>query len=178
MPPPMLTNSKRMPGRPRELGDKAEQHLDRRDHVLVVALVGDDHRVQAEAGGAALAGAHVGVDDLVVAQAVLRLFRLADDRVAGAAAAGVVAEADQLRHARQLVDEADVVQVEDAAAVRRSASAYSAGEVLFEVNIMSSALGADRARHLQLGDRAAVEAEAQLARTISRMRRLGSALTA
>lgn len=48
---------------------------------------------------------------------VLRLHRVADNSVAGAARAGVVTEADQLGKIRHLGDQADVVEIEDAAAV-------------------------------------------------------------
>ncbi len=94
-----------------------EQHAGGFDVVLLVEFVGDDHGVQAEGLHAEIAGAGVGVEELVAGQAVLGFLGMADDRVAGLGGAGVVAEAQRLGQGAgrgdQRVDVCDVVEIDD-----------------------------------------------------------------
>jgi len=115
--------------------------------------------VQAEAFGAALPGLAVGQDHLVVGDTVLGLDRVADDDVAGAARAGVVAEADQFREVWHLVNQRDVVEVEDAAAFGGGRLELGqTGVVRGEHDLLAVPPGL--VAQDQFGNRAAVEAEA------------------
>ena len=78
--------------------------------------------MQAEALDALFACDLVGVEDLVVRKAVLRLGRLADDVVAFDEGAGIVAEGEaggEVRALFEIVDVADVVEVDDSAEFAR-----------------------------------------------------------
>ena len=139
-----------------------KQHAGGLHHVAVVQFVGGEHGVQAKPFCPTGHGPAVGLDDLLVADPVLGLLGLADDVVAGAAGARVVAEADQLRHHRHLVDQGDIVQVEQAAALGRGGrEVRRAGVVRGEHDLLAAC--AQAAGEQQLGLGAAVEAEAQVA---------------
>ena len=142
-------------------GRDLQEHAGGFHHVGVIQLVGGDHGVQAEALGAPCLGAAVGVHHLLMGDAVFGLFGMADDDVAGTARPGIVAEADQLGEFGDLVDQADIVEIEDAAAVLgRKGEFLGAGIVRGEHDLLG--LGPDLAGKNQLGDGAAVEAEAHL----------------
>jgi len=118
--------------------------------------------VQAEAPRATRLRGAKGVEQLIVRHAVLGLHGVADDAVAAARRTRVVAKAHQLGHPRHLCDEADVVQVQDAAAVQGGRlELLGRGVVGREHDVLAPRAGGTR--ELELGHRAAVEAEAQLA---------------
>ena len=140
------------------LCDQRQQHLHGFNHVLVVELVGGDHRVHAEPAGAAFGRQPVRVENLIVGQSVFGLHRVADDEVAGAFRAGVVAEADQSGHFRNLGNQGDVVQVQQAPSVCGSRGKLGgAGVVGGEHDVLRART--DPAAQHQFGRGAAVESE-------------------
>mmetsp|Transcript_13677 Transcript_13677/g.38992 ORF Transcript_13677/g.38992 Transcript_13677/m.38992 type:complete len:323 (+) Transcript_13677:519-1487(+) len=99
-------------------GNQAEEHPSRLHDLVDLEAVGDDHRVQAEAGHAQLLAPPVALEQLGPGQPELGLLRVADQHVARAGRPGVEAEADELGEAELPVHELDVrevVQVHDGA---------------------------------------------------------------
>jgi len=79
---------------------KIEKHAGGLHHILIMQLVRGEHRVQSEPPGAPVPRPAVGLDNLVVADAVLGLDRVADDVVADPLRSRIVTEADEFRHDR------------------------------------------------------------------------------
>ena len=142
-------------------GGHLQQHLHRLHHVAVVALVRGQHGVQAKAPRPPGLGGAKSVEQLGVRHAVFGLQRVADDAVAAALGPGVVAKAHQLGHLRHLGHQAQVVQVQDAAAVLRGHGKFlGRGVVGGEHDLLAACAGL--AGQHQLGDGAAIKTAAQL----------------
>ena len=140
--------------------DEIEHHLGGFCEIFWVELVGNDHGVETEFFAAFFFADGVGFDDLVFGEAVLRFFRLADELVAIAQWARVVAEADglwQLVLAFDVFDVADVVEVEDGAEFDRVVIFCHWGVVRGEHDVFAG--HADLLGEDELWQRAAVGAE-------------------
>src|SRR5215207_5106453 len=93
--------------------------------------------------------------------AELGLYRTADNRVSRAPRAGVVAKAQHVRHGGQLVQQRNVVQIEDTAAVgERGAEFVRRGIVGREHDV--AAARPDLPAEDEFGNRAAIESKAEI----------------
>lgn len=141
--------------------NEIEHYLGGFSEIFWVELVGNDHGVETEFFAAFFFADGVGFDDLVLGEAVFRFFRLADELVAIAQWARVVAEADglwQLVLAFDVFDVADVVEVEDGAEFDRVVIFCHWGVVRGEHDVFAG--HADLLGEDELWQRAAVGAEA------------------
>ena len=145
-----------------ELRQEREDEARGLDEVFGLALVGGDHRVDAEALHAELLHRVVALEHLLRREAVFGLLGAADDRVALLGAAGVEARAHEFRQPpERLADERDVrkvVEVEDRAHARGLAELFGGRVVAREHHRFAAQAGA-LGEH-QLRERRAVRARA------------------